>query len=115
MALSPVPTPTPAAGTDGESAALRRDLDDALDEARHRVWLAVPWVYTRRNDPWLLGFIERMAGARRRGLDVRAYVRPYPDNAYAVGVWREAGVLVVQDTPGVRYPHTKRQIDDIPA
>jgi hypothetical protein len=101
-ARPPQPDPAPA-----DRSPLCAAFDEVLDTAQTHLWLAVPWVYTRRNDAWLLAFIARVAAARGQSLDVRAYLRPDPANAYAVAIWRDAGVQVVQDTPRTRFLHSK--------
>ena len=85
---------------------------EVLGRAQHRLWLAVPWVYSHEHDPWLAAFIEGAAALARQGGDVRAYLRPSQNNAPAVAVWRAAGVRVIQDTPAVRYLHAKLVLTD---
>jgi helicase len=89
-----------------------RAYEQVLAEARHRLWLAVPWVYSHSQDPWLVEFIARFAEAARRCQDVRAYLRPAQVNAQAAASWRAAGVSVIQGTPGVRYLHAKLLVGD---
>lgn len=56
--------------------------------------------------------IDRVAAAARRGVEVRAYLRPDPTNSHAVAVCQRAGVRVVQATPRVRHLHSKVLITD---
>jgi superfamily II DNA/RNA helicase len=97
---------------DGNGNPLCAAFDDVLAGATQRLWLVMPWVYTRDDAPWLLGFIDRFALAARRGLDVRAYLRPDPANSHAVAVWQAAGVNVVQVGPRVQHLHSKLLVTD---
>jgi replicative superfamily II helicase len=98
---------------DGTGNPLCAAIDSAVNFARRRLWIAVPWVYTRTNSPWLLGLIQRVAGVSARGgVDVRAYLRPNQNNAYAVNLWKQAGVTVVQSTARTRYMHSKVIVSD---
>src|SRR5437762_13359245 len=91
---------------DGTGNPLCAAVDRAVNLARRRLWLAVPWVYTRTNNPWLLDCVRRIA-AKAADVDVRVYLRPHQDNSYAVAIWLEAGVKVVQSTSRARHLHSK--------
>jgi helicase len=98
---------------DGVGNPLCAAVDSAVNLARGRLWIAVPWVYTRTNNPWLLSFIQRVADlSARGGVDVRAYLRPSQNNSYAANVWAKAGVRVVQSTARTRYLHSKAILSD---
>lgn len=58
----------------GEDNPLCAMLDEALSTARERFWLAVPWVYTRNNAPWLLSFIDHVAEAGAAGTWTYAHI-----------------------------------------
>lgn len=87
-------------------------IDSAVNLAIHRLWLAAPWVYTRTNNSWLLGLIQRVAAARAKDVDVRVYLRRDQNNSYAVTICREAGVKVVQSTSPTGYLHLKVIVSD---
>ena len=96
---------------DGTGNPLCAAVDSAVNLSRQRLWLAVPWVYTRTNNPWLLDLIQRIA-AKAADVDVRVYLRPDQNNSYAVATWLEAGVKVVQSTTRTRYLHSKVIVSD---
>lgn len=87
-------------------------FEAVIGEAPERLWIAVPWAYSSTNDPWIRGFIADVAHAKKRGVDVRVYLRPDPANRHAVSVWQAAGVRVVQATARVRYLHTKAVVTE---
>src|SRR5918912_138605 len=98
---------------DGTGNPLCAALDSAVNLAQRRLWIAVPWVYTKTNNPWLLGFIRRVAEVAARGtVDVRAYLRPSQNNAYAANLWSKAGAKVVQSTARTRHLHSKAIVAD---
>jgi hypothetical protein len=98
---------------DGSANPICAAVDSAVALARKRLWIAVPWIYTRSNNPWLLGLVERVAErARGAEVDVRAYLRPDRVNAHTVSVWEEAGVTVVQATARTRHLHSKIVVSD---
>src|SRR4051812_39715245 len=64
---------------DGDGNPICAAVDSAVSLARKRLWIAVPWIYSRDNNPWLLGFIERVAERARTGeMDVRRLPPPSP-------------------------------------
>ena len=40
-------------------------IDQIVGEAQQLIWIAVPWFYTSRADPWIGSLIKALAGRRR--------------------------------------------------
>ena len=82
-------------------------IDQIVGEARQLIWIAVPWFYTSRADPWIGSLIKALAARRREGLDVRLFIRPDVSNHKTVNELNLAKVKVFSKKEIIRHIHTK--------
>lgn len=91
------------------------DITDALDQivlnAKNRIWIAVPWFYTTEN-PWINSFIEKLCNASKKGIDVKAFLRPDITNHTTVNQLTLAGAKVFSKKSIIRYIHTKMALNE---
>jgi replicative superfamily II helicase len=87
-------------------------VEDVVYNAERLVWIAVPWFYTSSQNKWINSIIETLEAKRRRGIDVRVFVRPDVSNHATVNKLNLAGVKIFSKKQIIRHIHTKMIISE---
>jgi len=87
------------------------DLTSAIDKivsnAKQRIWIAVPWFYSRTENEWLKTLLDTLCNSVKRGIDLRLFLRPDPENHETTNQVLLAGGKVFSKREIVRHIHTK--------
>ena len=87
-------------------------VEEIFSNARRLIWIAVPWFYTSSQNSWILSITESLAEKKKRGLDIRVFIRPDVSNHATVNKLNLAGVKIFSKKQIIRHIHTKMVISE---
>ena len=87
-------------------------VEEIVSNARQLIWIAVPWFYTSTQNQWILSITDSLAEKKKRGLDVRLFIRPDVSNHSTVNKLNLAGVKIFSKKQIIRHIHTKMVINE---
>jgi replicative superfamily II helicase len=87
-------------------------VEDVVHNAERLVWIAVPWFYTSSQNKWINSIIEALESKKKRGIDVRVFIRPDVSNHATVNKLNLADVKIFSKKQIIRHIHTKMVISE---
>jgi replicative superfamily II helicase len=87
-------------------------VEEVVNNAKVLVWIAVPWFYTSSQNPWIISIIDSLAAKKKRGLDIRIFIRPDVSNHETVNKLNLAGVKIFSKKQIIRHIHTKMVLNE---
>jgi replicative superfamily II helicase len=86
-------------------------LDAIVANAKERIWIAVPWFYTK-SDRWIHDFTYKLCDVSEQGVDIRLFTRPDISNHETVNRLNLARAKVLSRRSIIRHIHTKMMMNE---
>ena len=91
---------------------LTSTIDKIVSNAKKRIWIAVPWFYTKTENEWLKTLLDALCNSAKHGIDLRLFLRPDRDNQNITNQILLAGGKVFSKRSIVRHIHTKMVLSE---
>ena len=90
---------------------LTNAIQEVVNEAKEKIWIAVPWFYTKEDD-WINSFIKNLCDVSKKGIDIRVFLRPVIENHKTVNALNLAKIRVYSKKSIIRHIHTKMILNE---